>query len=232
MAQAYSGTGVLEVLTGAHNYRHFLTQLIDDVARTSTSRRILDFGAGIGTYAREARSLGYSVLCVELDERQRAQLEAEGFDTAASLGTVADRSFEAVYTLNVLEHIDDDVGTLRDLFRVSAPGGHLLVYVPAFEMLFSELDTKVGHHRRYVRKQLVERVERAGYVVDRCEYADSLGFLTTLAYRMSGLGLGAVMQPRSIALYDRWLFPVSRRLDRVCRRAFGKNIVLFAHRPA
>ena len=232
VAQAYTGTDVLESLTGAENYRSFLTGLIDEAARAASSHRLLDFGAGIGTYAREARSLGYDVLCVELDEGHRSQLEAEGFDAVATLATVPDASYEALYSLNVLEHIDDDVGALRDLHRVTAPGGRLLLYVPAFELLYSHLDRKVGHHRRYVRPQLAQRVGQAGYVVDRCEYADSLGFVATLAYRLSGLGLGSVMKPESVAFYDRWLFPLSRKVDRVCRRSFGKNLVLFAHRPA
>ncbi len=134
-----------------------------------------------------------------------------------------------MFAFNVLEHIDDDEAVLRELRRVVRPGGRLLVYVPAFMCLYSGMDRLVGHVRRYRRKGLVEMATRAGWTVTACTHADSLGFLTSLAYRAFGPRHGR-LDPRSAALYDRWVFPLSRVLDRALAPVGGKNLVLWAER--
>ncbi|MEJ7582647.1 MAG: hypothetical protein WKF43_00910 [Acidimicrobiales bacterium] len=100
-----------------------------------------------------------------------------------------------------------------------------------FDVLFSSMDRKVGHLRRYRRGALVDLVERAGFVVDDCRYVDSLGFFVTLLYKVFGDRTGAISHG-SVLAYDRIVFPVSRMADRVVSRWFGKNLLLDAHRPA
>jgi hypothetical protein len=95
-------------------------------------------------------------------------------------------------------------------------------------VLFSAMDRHVGHHRRYRREPLERLVRSTGFRVVRSEYVDSIGFLASLAYRMAGRD-GAVTA-RSILLYDRLAFPVSRVVDRVTRRFVGKNLLVVAAR--
>jgi SAM-dependent methyltransferase len=228
----YNGVDNLEVMEVAINYRQYLAQLLAAAGgRPSPEHRTLDFGAGVGTYARAARALGYQVTCVELDVDLRDRLVSDGFDSYRGTEEIADATFDLTYSLNVLEHIDDDEAALRELYRVTAPGGRLLVYVPAFPILYSAMDRKVGHVRRYRKLELRDRVARAGFHLDVCEHADSLGFLASLAFKAVGSADGSLTE-RPVALYDRWAFPVSRRLDRLTRPAFGKNIVVMATRPA
>ncbi len=227
---SYSGTVNLEIMDGATNYIAWLTGFVDQLGREARTRTLLDFGAGIGTYPRKARSLGYRVRCVELDDAQRQLLQEDGFDAVRSLDQLPEGSCEAVYCLNVIEHIPDDSAALRALWRVTAPGGHLLVVVPAFQMLFNNNDRLVGHVRRYGRRELLERLRSTDWVVDRCRYGDCLGFAAALAYRLLGRHVDGVLKPGQINLYDRWLFPASRRLDAVFGPLLGKNLVVFAHR--
>lgn len=228
---AYTGLETLEALDGATNYRAWLVGFIDELARRAATRELVDFGAGIGTYPREARSRGYTVTCVELDEGQRSRLEADGFAAVESLSALGTGRVKAMYSLNVIEHIADDTATLRQLLDAVAPGGQLLLVVPAFPLLFSNLDRQVGHHRRYRRRELLRKVAATGWVVDSCHYGDSLGFPAALAYRLLGRFVDGILKPGQVGVYDRLVFPVSRRLDAVARRWFGKNLVLFAHRP-
>ena len=111
-----------------------------------------------------------------------------------------------------------------------APGGRLLIYVPAFNLLYSANDERVGHVRRYRRAGLVELVRNAGFQVERASYVDSLGFFAALAYRFVGDPEGG-LSVTSVRLYDSLLFPPSRLLDRVVGRWFGKNLLLTAVRP-
>jgi predicted SAM-dependent methyltransferase len=135
------------------------------------------------------------------------------------------------YTLNVLEHIVADDAAARALYEVLRPGGRLLVYVPAFNLLYSSMDRRVGHHRRYRRRTLVPLLEAAGFAIESARYCDSLGFLAALAFKAIGNREGTIA-PASVSLYDRVAFPLSRVLDRVTQRFFGKNILVVARRPA
>jgi SAM-dependent methyltransferase len=225
----YTGTGNLEVMKEAVNYNRYLLDLINKHAGDAT--RIIDFGAGSGTFAVPTARAGFDVTAVELDEDLRAHLARLGLRAVARAAELPAASFDYAYTLNVLEHITEDVAALRELRVALKPGARLLVYVPAFPVLYSSMDAKVGHVRRYKRDTLARSVAAAGFTIERVEYADSIGFFATLAFRLTDRGTGEI-DPRMLKLYDRVVFPVSRALDRVSRRWFGKNLVLVARNPA
>jgi SAM-dependent methyltransferase len=229
-SEQYTGVSTLEVLTSAVKYQRFLTGLLTPAAGAPEGDRLVaDFGAGLGTFARDARALGWQVTCVELDPALRARLHAEGFDVAESLNDVKPESLDFLFSYNVLEHIEDDEEVVHSFRRVLKPGAPLLLYVPAFMVAYGPLDRAVGHVRRYRRKPLIDLVESAGFTVEVCHYSDSIGFVAALAHRVVGDGSGEIGE-RAVKLYDRFVFPVSRRLDVLARRFFGKNLVLIAHR--
>ena len=222
----YSGTANLEVMAEAVRYNAFLNAWVHDGARGAAA--VLDFGAGLGTFARTLSARGLSVRCVEPDQAQRAVISATGLPVHASLQEVKPADVDLVYTLNVLEHIDDDLQALADIRRVLRHGGRLFVYVPAFQCLYSSMDQRVGHVRRYRKAELVAKLQRSGYIVSRAEYVDSLGFLAAWVYKFTDRS-GGHLNLRALAFYDRWCFPVSRTLDQLgCRYWFGKNVLVEA----
>ncbi|MGI8478736.1 MAG: methyltransferase domain-containing protein, partial [Gaiellaceae bacterium] len=198
------------------------------LSRVDASRPVLDFGAGTGTHVRRLRERGLDVRCVEPDPQLRGVLERDGFMVVADVRDLERASFASIYSLNVLEHIEDDEEALRQLFAVTDAGGRLVLYVPAFQVLFSAMDRKVGHHRRYRMRPLRDRVRGAGFRVVSCRYVDSVGFFAALAYRL--LARNGELNPKSVARYDKWLFPSSRALDRITGRWIGKNLLLEARR--
>jgi SAM-dependent methyltransferase len=230
MADAlYRGIDNLEVLADAARYSRFLVDSVVQAARES--RTALDFGAGTGSLSIMARDRGMRVACVEVDPRLRERLRGLGFDVFADIGLVPDGSQPFIYSLNVLEHIEDDEGTLVRLFSKLAPGGRCVLYVPALQALYSSMDRKIGHYRRYHRRGLLRIAARAGFVIERAEYADSLGVPVTLLYKLLGSRKGDV-SPLSVRIYDRFVFPVSRALDRLgCSRLLGKNLLVVLRRP-
>lgn len=225
----YTGADNLEVMEQAVNYNAFLIALIRGACAPAGSRW-LDFGAGTGYFASHVNA-DATLLCVELDPDLRARLTQRGLQTCADVAQLPADSVDAVYSLNVLEHIADDAAAVRELYRVLRPGGRLLIYVPAFELLYSAMDRKVGHLRRYRRHQLAAVLSEAGFRLERIAYADSLGFLAALAYRWIGSDDGTI-NLRALTLYDRAVFPLSRLLDRALQRYFGKNLFVIASKPA
>jgi len=225
---AYAGTENLEVMKEAALYNRYLIRLV--AAHIRPGDTVLDFGAGVGTFAYPLRARGIDLVCVEPDAASRGGLERAGFRTHAALAGIADGSVNFIYTLNVLEHIADDRGALRALARTLAPGGRILVYVPAFQMLFSSMDRKVGHLRRYRRRPLERMVGEAGLRVARSQYVDSLGFPATLVYRTVGSAHGDINRT-ALTLYDRVVFPISLVLDKLVSRWLGKNLLVIAVKP-
>jgi SAM-dependent methyltransferase len=109
--------------------------------------------------------------------------------------------FDAILCFNVLEHIAEGEGTLRRLRELLAPGGALLLLVPAHRALYGTIDKAFGHERRYEKRELRAKLEGAGLEVD------ALGWLMQGRVRRR-----ARMSYRGLGLYDR-LVPALRVLD-------------------
>jgi predicted RNA methylase len=137
-APGYTGTDNLEVMREAVNYNRALLDLVK--AHVRASDRLLDFGAGTGTFAIALAAEGHDVECVEPDPAQRAMIEAAGLRAHGDLAAIPAASVDCVYTLNVLEHIEDDLATVGALGDRLVRGGRLVVYVPAFQSLYTCLD--------------------------------------------------------------------------------------------
>ena len=226
MEAKYSGVEILEALESAHNYNAYLTTLIRESA---DSRELVDFGAGVGTIARRLRHAGFEIACIEPDPSQRKRLVQQGFETLESIASLPDRSTSFIFSLNVLEHIEDDAAAVREIHQKLKAEGKLLVYVPAFECLWSSLDDKVCHHRRYTKTTLRRLVEQEGIAIESVRYADCLGFVAALVFRLLQRSASTLTET-SIGFYDRWLFPPSRILDRLFDRWFGKNVYVLCRK--
>ncbi len=229
MAQ-YSGTDNLEVMAFAKNYNQYLVDLVR--REVSASDSVLDFGAGIGTFAIPLKTRCRMISCVETDTSLSHRLKSLGYSVHSSSSDFSQSSIDFIYTLNVLEHIEDDAAVLEDFHRVLKSTGRVLIFVPAFNILFSAMDSKVGHFRRYTKAGLAEKLQKAGFVVKTMTYVDSVGFLATLAYKVIGSRSGNLSRS-SLILFDRFLFPISRILDLIFGQLFGKNLLVVAHpRPS
>lgn len=214
------------------NYNNYIVGLFVDFL--ANSPLVVDFGAGIGTLSEIFRAhTGRAPVCVEIDDEARAHIERAGLETRRSINE-AGSEIDGVFTSNVLEHIQDDEAALRDIYQSLKSGGKVAIYVPAFMRLFSDMDRKVGHYRRYEKKELIEKVRRAGFAIDSVSYVDSIGFIASLLLVLKA-ALAKSAQPqmpvsaRTMKFYDRFIFPASRLLDFIgFRFLFGKNLYLQA----
>ena len=219
MESQYSGVDILEALESAHNYNGYLTRLVRE---STESKDLIDYGAGTGTFAKRLREEGFRVLCIEPDLSQRQHLIEAGFEVLPDVNSLADESVPFIFSLNVFEHIEDDQRAIEQIYQKLAPGGVLLLYVPAFLCLWSTLDDKVCHYRRYTKKTLRTLV-RPKFSIEKLQYVDSLGFVAALTFRLLRRGSSSLTS-KSISWYDKWIFPLSRMLDILFHRFIGKNV--------
>jgi SAM-dependent methyltransferase len=215
------------LLKGARNYNRWLTDQVS-AAKPPKATKIVDLGAGRGTFSEMLRARGLAVECVEPDPENQAVLRELGFEVQSTIDGQQTESIDYVYTLNVLEHVPEDEGLVRAVFSRLRPGGRLFIFVPAFPLLWTNLDDHVEHLRRYRRAPLVAMLRRAGFVVVRSRYADCLGFFAALLFRRGGI---PEISPRRLWIYDRLLFPVSRFLDPILGHLFGKNVLAVCRKP-
>lgn len=200
---------------------------------------VLEVGAGIGGTTRFlCDGSQRRWLCLEPDPVMHAQLaERAGRGELpacceARLGDVRSledgERFDAVLYVDVLEHIKDDAGELRDAARLLKPGGRLVVLSPAYQFLYTNFDAVIGHHRRYTVSTL-GRVLPPGLETVKLHYLDSMGFFASLGNRL--LLRQAMPDLKQILLWDGLLVRLSRYIDPLLGYRAGKTVLYVGRRP-
>jgi SAM-dependent methyltransferase len=220
----------LDRMADAANYNSWLFRR----ARPFLGRRVLDFGAGVGTFT-ELIAEDADVVALEPDPaflprlrerfhgRENVEVVHGTDERIASLGR-----FDSVVCLNVLEHIRDDDVVLARLGAALVEGGHVLLLVPAHQALFGGIDRSVGHERRYGRELLRGRLEQARLAPIELRYVNPVG---ALGWLVSSRLLGREQVPTGpLRLYDS-LVPLLRSLDRI-RLPFGLSLWAVARKTS
>lgn len=224
--------GELELFARATNWKDYVARACAPFLRG----HVLEVGAGLGATTRHLVH-GEHVrewTALEPDRELFALLEPatrelalrSGLPVHARAGVLADLpaepGFDAILYVDVLEHIADDRGELHAAAARLAPRGHVVVLAPAHDALYSAFDAQVGHHRRYDKRSL-RALGPAGATLVVLRYLDSVGLLASLANRV--FLRRALPTARQIALWDGWMIPASRVLDRLSFGVLGKSIL-------
>jgi len=135
--------------------------------------------------------------------------------------------YDAALLMNVLEHVEDDAGMLRTVFKMLRPGGALLLFVPALPFLYGSFDSQVGHLRRYTRAGLTQQVRETGFEPRIVKYFDLLGVLPWL---IVGRVFRRGHNERAAQIYGRFAVPIGRALELRIPPPIGKNLILIARR--
>jgi SAM-dependent methyltransferase len=206
--------------------------------RGDLGERVLDAGAGIGTYTELLLDEGKSVIALEYDDafvtemKQRFNDDPRVSVHQADLGDLGGLPVfpeaDSAICLNVLEHIEDDLQGIRNIRDRVRPGGTLVALVPAYSWLLNPMDRTLGHHRRYARRQFLERLAEGGWVVERCFRFNAFGIP---GWFVAGTLLRRNKPGRDLTrLYD-FLVPAFAFLERkVIRGAFGLSLVAVCRR--
>jgi 2-polyprenyl-3-methyl-5-hydroxy-6-metoxy-1,4-benzoquinol methylase len=138
---------------------------IIDVASSLPTGQFFEAGAGSGDITRRLQALGFSGYASDLGIETRRHLESV-FDSSSvsvveSIDDV-DQDVDYVFAFEVLEHIEDDEGALREWTKKLKTGGQILISVPAHQWRFGTADELVGHVRRYDRNDLTRLMTAVG----------------------------------------------------------------------
>jgi SAM-dependent methyltransferase len=225
----------LEDSSGAdqRRYRAFQLEMIEPHCGSS----VLEVGAGLGEFASQFQGLARHVVTdvdpgavASMAERfaDRPEIEARVLDLAeGAIGLGA--PVASVVAINVLEHIDDDVGALRALASMTEPGGTIVLWVPAYMQLYGDFDRAVGHVRRYTPTTMTAAIRHSGLQPELVRPVNFLGGIAWWATVRRG-GVGAP-DPRLVRLYDRFVVPVTRLVESRLTLPFGQSELAVARVP-
>jgi len=225
---SYSGTE-LGALAEARNYYHWILTYFAPYVGYS----MVEVGAGIGTFSGfllDGTRLRKITLIEPADnlfpslERKfagdpRVELK-RGYlkDFASSLRA------DSVASVNVLEHAEDDEEQLRLMHQILVSGGAALLFTPALPALYGSLDMSFEHYRRYTKRELRSKMERAGFEVQLLRYFSLPGVaLWFLAGRVIHR---RTIRPTEARLYDRWVVPLISRLERRWEPPLGQSLLV------
>lgn len=166
-----------------------------------------------------------------IDGLVRSDLESLPFEAS---------TFDVVTALDVLEHVDNDLGAMDELLRVTRDGGVLVITVPAYGFLWSEHDEALHHRRRYTAPELRNKLTNAGFEIERTTYYITLLFFPILIMRFAqSLSKKSIHAKTSHIILPKWLnslligiLALERVLLRWVSFPFGVSIVCLARKPS
>ena len=229
-------TGALELFSTAENWKRYTKARL----QRHICGDVLEVGAGIGGTTRlffDDRVNRW--VCLEPDApmagmlSERTVREAWPRKPEIRIGDLSQmddtEKFDAILYIDVLEHIEHDADELSRAARHLKADGKLIVLAPAWQFLFSEFDTAVGHYRRYNKKRL-RAVGPAQLRLAELYYLDAFGLLLSLGNRC--VLRHALPTASQIRFWDRVIVPCSRLIDPLLAYTIGKTVVaVWENRP-
>jgi SAM-dependent methyltransferase len=226
-------------MAGATNY--FRWQL--EAMSSHISSRVLEIGCGVGEFTRVL--LGREcVVSVDIDSEMIESLRRSLVGHPEWHGLVADVTQDAfpeqvaayrctsVTALNVVEHIDDDLRALRAIHKILPRSGKAAVLVPAHSWLYGPMDEAAGHYRRYTKEEITYKMAEAGFEIDRALYFNMIGAVGWYVnYRLLRITKAKRGTTAQIRLFDKYVVPIARNLERIGPPPFGMSVICLATVP-
>lgn len=149
----------------------------------------IDVGAGNGLFLKFFKDRGFEVEGIELEKDQVHEMRKDFKlkDVSIRQGDITnlhgDENFDVVIASDVIEHIENDVKALENLFSFVKKDGYLVLTVPAHMHLYGKRDKTWGHYRRYDRNSLVRKLKSLeGCKVESISYWNLLGYFAYFLY--------------------------------------------------
>ena len=216
---------VLEFFDISDNYRSYQIELFGNYV----GKEILEVGAGRGKIIEIlAQNSEKQFTLLELDKNffdiLNKKFNSKNIKVLEErTQNIKENKFDTIFYLDVIEHIEDDRFELDTAYNLLKKNGHLIIIVPAFQILFSKFDQRVGHFRRY-RKEFFKRYsEEKNLKIKKLVYFDFLGFFIILFSKLLNL-TNSKKTTLGIKIWN-FLIPLSRLIDKITFHSIGKSIV-------
>lgn len=214
----------LEIFDKATIWRKYVHNLIKYYFKDN----LLEVGAGIGSFTSNYFKNFANVVLCELDEKN-IQILSKKFSQNNNIIIQKkdirnlESKFNTIMYLNVLEHIENDLGEINFALEKLNFGGHLIILVPAHQKLFSKFDEAIGHCKRY-DIDFFKTNKFKNSEIQKLIFIDFFGYIL---YFFNKIFFKDEVYPSKfkIFLWDKIFSPITIILDYITRYKFGKNIL-------
>ena len=212
----------LETISELKNYNSYTFKLIADSIK---SKKVLDFGSGYGVFCNYLLNKNYNVQGYEINELAIDESKSRGIEVFSNLSEIKDK-YETITSLNVLEHIEDDEAVINVIKSLLTKNGTLVLYLPASKIAWSQMDEDVNHYRRYSKKELQQKLIKAGFEIEKIRFVDFIGWLVLLIFKL--FRIKPKFNKRLLIFYDKVFFKTFKFLDVIFKNVVGKNLLVVA----
>ena len=194
MADIYSrdGNQNLKTIENADNFTEWMYSEVKPYLR----KNILEVGSGIGTYSEKIASdfKERKIIFSDIDDEYVAGLNKRFQDNKnvscikLNLENPSDfknikHKVDSAIALNVIEHIEDDVAALNNMYSLLERNSRFVVLVPAHKFLYNCLDESLGHYRRYTKQEIIQKVSRTKFKINKIFY---FNFISIFGWYLNG----------------------------------------------
>jgi SAM-dependent methyltransferase len=180
-------------------FSHRNNCIAEGVLRYSSDSLFFDIGGGNGFVASGLENKGISTVlvepgvqgCLNAQKRNLKNIVCSTLENAS----FNDNALPAIGLFDVIEHIDDDVEFLTRVHRSLIENGLVFITVPAFKTLWSNDDIKVGHFRRYTKKELEGKLKSIGFKIEYSTYIFSVLIVAVFLFRALPTKFGSSKKP-------------------------------------
>jgi SAM-dependent methyltransferase len=199
--------------------------------------RVLEAGSGIGTISR--RFLDRAELCLTDVQDEYLAVLREKFaghrnvtvarwNLEEPADTLRGRAFDTILVLNVLEHIEHDTRALGEMASLLAPGGRVILQLPAHQILYGSLDINLDHFRRYTARDIRKKFAASGLETERIARFNAFGALGWFA--CSRVLRRTILPESQLDIFNR-LTPLFMAIERVIPPPFGLSLLAVGRKP-
>ena len=225
----YPGHHILDDAGPMAGYSRWVINMFKDY----WGKDILEIGSGIGTMSALLPA-GASVTLTETDPayisvlRKKFDFPVYRWDAQnPPPRPLSSSGFDVVFTANVLEHIPDHRAVLKSIFKLLRPGGRLLIYVPAKQIIFGTLDQALGHCRRYEKDEFIKLLSDLKFSIITARYCNLPGFFGWwVVGKILRLHRSRLLAKVFDIIFTPWLY-FEERLS----LPFGQNLIVVAAKP-
>ena len=218
-----------------------LNQWMYETIRPFTRGNILELGSGLGNISKFFIDDDASITLSDIDDDYLAHLKKEFSSDSNVKGFLSinlqkkdfnfyyaqlKEKFDTVFLLNVMEHLEDDDAAIQNINFLLKSDGILIILVPAYKFLYSELDIQLGHFRRYTKKMLAEKVAKGSFRVEKSFYFNMMGIPAWYYGKIKKL---KVLSSGKMKLYNR-LIGIGRLLDKIAFKSIGLSVIAVARK--
>lgn len=229
------GFKTLKVISQADRFNKWMYETIQPYVKG----RILEIGSGIGNISKYFIHSGATICLSDINPYylQLLQEHYTSFQNVISICAIdlqhpsfkqaynhLKHQFDSLIILNVLEHLENDKTALDNCSFLLKPGGTLVILVPAYSLLYSELDRALGHYRRYSKNTLLKLLQPSPLTAKKCFYFNAFGIIGWLYSKVLRL---RSLPNREMKLFNK-VVPLVKKIDTWLCHQIGVSVITVA----